>query len=113
MFHIQYNEDGTIAATVQGDRTPDHPRQIVLKDAVQTHGKRIDLVTKEIIDCPVFARNQHNAAILYKLDMIDKATMRPLRTGDTAQLQKLEQDAVALRAQLLPTLTMLYKWLEL
>lgn len=41
-----------------------------------------------------------NRAIYEKLNEIDLKSIRALRTGDTARLESLEQEAVALRAQL-------------
>jgi hypothetical protein len=44
-----------------------------------------------------------NAPIYSALDAIDTKSIRALRSGDTARLSQLENEAVALRAQLLPT----------
>lgn len=44
---------------------------------------------------------QANAEIYKKLDEIDTKSIRALRTGDTNRLESLEQEAVALREQLI------------
>jgi hypothetical protein len=43
---------------------------------------------------------QHNAPILAALDELDRKTIRPLRDGDSARVAAIEQQCVALRAQL-------------
>lgn len=41
-----------------------------------------------------------NEEIYKKLDGVDLKSIRALRTGDTSRLESLEQEAIALRAQL-------------
>lgn len=43
----------------------------------------------------------HNTNILQQLEEIDKKSIRPLRDGDTVRVQALEDEAIALRSQLM------------
>ena len=108
-FCIQYDKaTGQITGTVMTDRPPvfaaDSPRQqLQFKEHVDVRGKRVS-AAGELEDCPIYAKNAHNASIQFQLDAIDRKTMRALRDlhlkGDKAPLQKLEDDAEALRKQL-------------
>lgn len=50
-----------------------------------------------------FLNYQKNKPIYDALDALDLKTIRPLRAGDMQKVEELEAQAVALRAQLLPT----------
>lgn len=50
-FIIQYDEAGNIGATVDTNGAiPDHPRQLVFEEAVDTTGKKVNLLTGELED---------------------------------------------------------------
>lgn len=63
--------------------------------------------TKEEIDIEIVGLRQqkentiNNETIYNELEKIDLKSIRALRTGDTNRLESLEQDAIALRAQLI------------
>ena len=47
-FYVQYAETGDISATLQALSAPNHPRQLAQLAWVDTQGKRVNPVTREL-----------------------------------------------------------------
>lgn len=106
-IYIQYDEEGTIQATVQtGGASPEpaHGRQIEVPDGTSIFGQRVDIESLSLVPCPELARLQANGVILAQLQALDQASVRAMRefqlTGDKTALQNLEDKAAKLRPQL-------------
>jgi len=97
---------------------PDYAYQILLQDDGQgpyikewnlpnvSQPTQEDLEQWSIELAPQFQLNKNkinNQPIYDQLEAIDMKSIRALRTNDTVRLAALEQEAVALRSQLLPT----------
>lgn len=74
-------------------------------DGIVWENAEIKKPTKKQLDAVVGYSDeylkQENSDIYRKLDEIDMKSIRALRTGDTSRLESLEQEAIALRAQLI------------
>lgn len=122
---VQYNEDGSIAAVVQGNKAPlDHPRQLAFKDPppppkgtdlthytgelapadILGHAVEVKDGTPSLKACPKIAARRANAPILARLSELDAKSVRADRervlTGKTDALQAIEDEAAQLRKQL-------------
>lgn len=108
---VQYIEaTGQIVASVKTafppsdeDCAKNGTKQLILKDNVDVRGKRVNVVMQTLENCPKLARLDEREAIFRSLRDIDAKTLRALRDaalGDTTGIQKLEDDATALREQL-------------
>jgi hypothetical protein len=110
---VQYNTlTGDISAVVQTSKPPkdeDFPKnraQILIDGPVDCDGKRVNLKTLELEDCPVIAKTRHNNALLSQIRHLEETRQaRAVRekelTGSLDALQKLEDDINVLRLQMI------------
>lgn len=51
-YYVTYEEDGTIVQTRMADMATDSERQVQFPEYIETNGKKIDLVTLNLVDLP-------------------------------------------------------------
>jgi len=106
MRYVTYDESGSLTGCYLQEIAPDHANNYIEIDealANQWANYRANDDRSKITELPpaVPSKNQINAPILAQLEALDAKSIRPLREGDSVRVTALEQQAAALRLQLI------------